>query len=200
MGQTAQGAEDRATARSKAGRASRRSRLSPRRGPPACAPPRHGPPASRPTRTRPAPRRSPATRPACGEARPPDRRRLGCARRDGHSSDQRPPTSHRADATLVQLPAPPSRRATRAAHAGRADSDRRERIGEVTDYEILLLLDPDLDEDRQNEIVTRIREDVERGGGGWEQHDAWGRRKLAYEIGHKGEGFSHLRLFRSEPE
>jgi small subunit ribosomal protein S6 len=70
----------------------------------------------------------------------------------------------------------------------------------VTDYEILLLLDPDLDEDRQNEIVTRIREDVERGGGGWEQHDAWGRRKLAYEIGHKGEGFYHLLLFRSDPE
>jgi small subunit ribosomal protein S6 len=70
----------------------------------------------------------------------------------------------------------------------------------VTEYEILLLLDPDLSEDRQNEIVSRIRENVERGGGTWDRHDVWGRRKLAYEIDHKPEGFYHLLLFSSSPE
>jgi small subunit ribosomal protein S6 len=70
----------------------------------------------------------------------------------------------------------------------------------VTEYEVLLLLDPDLSEERQTEIVTRIRETVERGGGGWDRHDAWGRRKLAYEIDHKPEGFYHLLLFSSAPE
>jgi small subunit ribosomal protein S6 len=70
----------------------------------------------------------------------------------------------------------------------------------VTEYEILLLLDPDLSEDRQNEIVSRIRETVERSGGGWDRHDVWGRRKLAYEIAHKPEGFYHLLLFSSSPE
>ena len=65
----------------------------------------------------------------------------------------------------------------------------------MTEYEILLLLDPDLAEERQNEIVSRIRENVERGGGTWDGHDVWGRRKLAYEIAHKGEGFYHLLLF-----
>jgi len=70
----------------------------------------------------------------------------------------------------------------------------------LTEYEILLLLDPDLEEDRQNEIVSRIRETAERGGGTWERQDAWGRRKLAYEIRHKGEGTYHLLLFRCEPE
>jgi small subunit ribosomal protein S6 len=70
----------------------------------------------------------------------------------------------------------------------------------LNDYEILLLLDPDLEEDRQNEILARTRETVERGGGTWERNDAWGRRKLAYEIDHKGEGSYHLLLFRSEPE
>jgi small subunit ribosomal protein S6 len=70
----------------------------------------------------------------------------------------------------------------------------------VTEYEILLLLDPDASEDRQNEIVTRIRETVERGEGGWDRHDVWGRRKLAYEIDHKPEGFYHLLLFSSAPE
>jgi small subunit ribosomal protein S6 len=69
-----------------------------------------------------------------------------------------------------------------------------------TEYEVLLLLDPDLEEDRQNEIVTRTRETIERGGGSWDRHDVWGRRKLAYEIDHKGEGTYHLLLFAAETE
>jgi small subunit ribosomal protein S6 len=70
----------------------------------------------------------------------------------------------------------------------------------MTDYEILLLLDPDLGEERQNEIVTRIRETVEGSGGTWERHDAWGQRRLAYEIAHRSEGIYHLLLFASNPE
>ena len=62
-------------------------------------------------------------------------------------------------------------------------------------YEILLLLDADLDDDRQAEIVARVRELVENGGGTWDLHDVWGRRKLAYEIGRKGEGSYHLLQF-----
>ena len=65
----------------------------------------------------------------------------------------------------------------------------------MNEYEILLLLDADLDDDRQAEIVTRARELVEKGGGTWDLHDVWGRRKLAYEIGHKGEGSYHLLQF-----
>ncbi|HET7744608.1 MAG TPA: 30S ribosomal protein S6 [Gaiellaceae bacterium] len=65
----------------------------------------------------------------------------------------------------------------------------------MTEYEILLLLDPDLDEARQEEILGRTRELVERSGGSWDLQDAWGRRKLAYEIGHKGEGSYHLLQF-----
>ena len=62
----------------------------------------------------------------------------------------------------------------------------------MTEYEILLLLDPDLPEERQSEVVARIRELVEKGGGDFERHDEWGRRKLAYEIDKKGEGTYHL--------
>jgi small subunit ribosomal protein S6 len=73
-------------------------------------------------------------------------------------------------------------------------------IGDVIDYEILLLLDPEVLEERENQIVQRIREEIERGGGVWERHDAWGRRKLAYEINHKGDGSYHLLQFQSGPE
>ena len=70
----------------------------------------------------------------------------------------------------------------------------------MTEYEILLLLDPDLDEDRQNEVVARARELVERSGGSWDLHDVWGRRKLAYEIGHKGDGVYHLLQFTCDAD
>ena len=70
----------------------------------------------------------------------------------------------------------------------------------MTAYEILLMLDPELPEERQAEVVTRARELVERGGGTWANQDVWGRRRLAYEIDHKGEGVYHLLTFDSSPE
>jgi small subunit ribosomal protein S6 len=69
----------------------------------------------------------------------------------------------------------------------------------VTDYEILLMLDAELPDERQNEIVTRAREAIERDGGRFDRHEPWGRRRLAYEIGHKGEGSYHLLTFAAEP-
>ena len=69
----------------------------------------------------------------------------------------------------------------------------------MTKYEILLLLDPGLDEGRESEIVGRVRELVEKGDGTWDLHDTWGRRRLAYEIDHKAEGSYHLLHFTSEP-
>jgi small subunit ribosomal protein S6 len=80
--------------------------------------------------------------------------------------------------------------------AGEADSDRRKEVlGNVSPYEILLLLDPELPEERQTELVSRVRELVERGGGTWQNHELWGRRKLAYEIDHRADGYYHLLTF-----
>ena len=66
-------------------------------------------------------------------------------------------------------------------------------------YEILLMLDPELPDERQNEIVQRMREAVEKAGGTWTGYDAWGRRRLAYEIDKKNEGAYHLVTFDSDP-
>jgi small subunit ribosomal protein S6 len=76
----------------------------------------------------------------------------------------------------------------------------REDIGTVTTYEILLMLDPERAEARQDEIVARTRELVEKGGGTWQSHDPWGRRRLAYPIAHKEEGVYHLVVFDAAPE
>jgi small subunit ribosomal protein S6 len=70
----------------------------------------------------------------------------------------------------------------------------------VIAYEILLMLDPELPEERQNEVVARTRELVEKGAGSWSGQDIWGRRKLAYEIDHKPEGVYHLLTFTADPE
>ena len=70
----------------------------------------------------------------------------------------------------------------------------------MIDYEILLLLDPDLAEEPQAEVITRVRDLIDKGGGTFTRHDAWGKRKLAYEIDKKGDGNYHLLLFSAPPE
>jgi small subunit ribosomal protein S6 len=70
----------------------------------------------------------------------------------------------------------------------------------VSEYEIMLLLDPDVTEERGTEIIQRIRALIEAAGGTWDGHEPWGRRRLAYEIGHKSEAVYHLLLFTCPPE
>jgi small subunit ribosomal protein S6 len=76
----------------------------------------------------------------------------------------------------------------------------RKEIGTLTTYEILLLLDPEQAEARQDDILARTRELVEQASGTWHSHDAWGRRRLAYPIAHKEEGVYHLVVFDAEAE
>jgi small subunit ribosomal protein S6 len=76
----------------------------------------------------------------------------------------------------------------------------RKEIGTLTTYEILLLLDPEQAEAHQDDIVARARDLVEKSGGAWHSHDAWGRRRLAYPIAHKEEGVYHLVVFDAEAD
>ena len=70
----------------------------------------------------------------------------------------------------------------------------------MTTYEILIMLDPESAEARQDEVISRTRELVEGSGGTWRSHDAWGRRRLQYEIAKKGEGVYHLVVFDAGAE
>jgi len=70
----------------------------------------------------------------------------------------------------------------------------------VTEYEILLMLDPELAEEKQAEVVERTRSLIEKGGGTFERQDVWGRRKLAYPIDKKDEGVYHLLQFTADAE
>ena len=70
----------------------------------------------------------------------------------------------------------------------------------MNDYEIMLLLDPELAEERANEVIQRIRNSVDEAKGTWDGHEPWGRRRLAFEINHKGEAVYHLLLFKAPAE
>jgi len=69
----------------------------------------------------------------------------------------------------------------------------------VNPYEVLLMLDVELPDERQQEILDRAQDIVTKGGGTWHGNEPWGRRKLAYEIDHKSEASYHLFTFDCEP-
>jgi small subunit ribosomal protein S6 len=70
----------------------------------------------------------------------------------------------------------------------------------LTTYEILLMLDPEGAEAHQDDLIKRVRDLVENGGGTWRSHDAWGRRRLAYPIHKKADGVYHLVVFEANAE
>jgi small subunit ribosomal protein S6 len=103
---------------------------------------------------------------------------------------------HPGDATLPPLLATPVAPFPEAAQGGGADSvHEKEEFGLLNDYEIMLLLDPELSDERGSEIIKRIRDSVEGSDGTWDGHEPWGRRRLAFEIDHKSEAVYHLLLF-----
>ena len=82
------------------------------------------------------------------------------------------PTSRPLTGSMVHwadFPPRPSRRTTRSGAKGAGPTQsmgsRRGGNSGVNEYEILLMLDPELDEERGNEIIARIRERVEGDGG-----------------------------------
>ena len=66
-------------------------------------------------------------------------------------------------------------------------------------YEALILIEPDAEEERQDEIIARVREIVLAGGGSWDALDPWGRKKLSYEIQKHTEAHHWMVQFSCEP-
>jgi small subunit ribosomal protein S6 len=59
----------------------------------------------------------------------------------------------------------------------------------VDTYEAMLIVIPELDEEQVENTISRFQTIIERTGGGVENVSHWGRRKLAYEIDHRTDGF-----------
>lgn len=65
-------------------------------------------------------------------------------------------------------------------------------------YEVLYIIDPDKTEEETAALVARFKELVEANGT-LDELDEWGKRKLAYLINDKPEGYYVLMKFTSAP-
>ncbi|SHL65718.1 30S ribosomal protein S6 [Actinacidiphila paucisporea] len=67
-------------------------------------------------------------------------------------------------------------------------------------YELMLILDPDLEERAVSPLIESFLSVVRNGGGSVEKVDTWGRRRLAYEINKKPEGIYSVVDLKASPE
>jgi small subunit ribosomal protein S6 len=58
-------------------------------------------------------------------------------------------------------------------------------------YDIVVLLTPDLSEDEAGKVIGDYRKILTDGGAEMVRDETWGRRKLAYPIGRKRDGYYH---------
>ena len=72
------------------------------------------------------------------------------------------------------------------------ESRDRPEEAEIDTYEAMLIVIPELDEEQAENTVERFRTIIERTGGEAGEVNSWGRRKLAYEIDHRSDGFYYL--------
>lgn len=67
-------------------------------------------------------------------------------------------------------------------------------------YELMVILDPDLEERAVSPSLDNFLGVVRRDGGNVENVDIWGRRRLAYEIGKRVEGIYAVVDLRAEAQ
>ena len=66
-------------------------------------------------------------------------------------------------------------------------------------YELMVILDPDLEERTVAPSLDKFLNVIRKGGGSVENVDVWGRRRLAYDINKKSEGIYAVIDMTAEP-
>ena len=67
-------------------------------------------------------------------------------------------------------------------------------------YELMLVLRPDVADDRAQAVIDRTTRQIVAGGGSIVKVAPWGRRRLAYQIDRYREGSYHIVLFEAPGE
>ena len=67
-------------------------------------------------------------------------------------------------------------------------------------YELMLLLRPDLEDDKLQSAVEKVTRAIVNGGGSLSKVSPWGKRRLAYDIGHFREASYFLIHFDIQPD
>ena len=66
-------------------------------------------------------------------------------------------------------------------------------------YEVMVILDAGLEEDAIRAIIDRATQIITRSGGTVDKVDRWGKRRFAYEVHHRSEGYYVLLETTAEP-
>ena len=56
-------------------------------------------------------------------------------------------------------------------------------------YEVMVILEPGLEESQVQQLINRSTEVLTKGSGTVNRVEKWGKRRLAYEINHRTEGY-----------
>ena len=70
----------------------------------------------------------------------------------------------------------------------------------MNQYEVLYVITPELDEEADKVVMDKFAEIITANGGEIEKTDVWGKRRLAYPIDYKTEGYYVLVVFNANPE
>jgi small subunit ribosomal protein S6 len=65
----------------------------------------------------------------------------------------------------------------------------------IDTYEAMLIVIPELDQEQVENTISRFRTIIERTGGEVIDVNPWGKRRLAYEIDHRADGFYAVMRF-----
>jgi small subunit ribosomal protein S6 len=82
----------------------------------------------------------------------------------------------------------------------RADARVRREVGlHMRPYEVMIILDAGLEEEAIRSALDRVTELIQSRGGTIVSTDRWGRRRFAYELKHKSEGYYVVLRTEAEP-
>src|SRR5271169_1233072 len=77
---------------------------------------------------------------------------------------------------------------------------QRRQVTRMRQYEMMIILDPSLEERTVQPSLDQFLKVVTTAGGTVDKVDVWGRRRLAYEIDKKSEGIYTVVEMQAEPE
>ena len=67
-------------------------------------------------------------------------------------------------------------------------------------YEVVYIIDPAVEEEARKELIAKYNELITENGGSVDKVEEWGKRRLAYAIDYKTEGYYVLVNFQAESE
>ena len=67
-------------------------------------------------------------------------------------------------------------------------------------YELVYIIDPAVEDEARKELIAKFNDLIANNGGAVDKVDEWGKRRLAYPIDYKTEGYYVLVNFQAEAE